>query len=835
MARSMRKQQKPRVIVKRKGGFLGKLVAFLLGMVFGVVAFFGGIGVVVYGVLNKPVDETYNSIEQAGFDIPGELSDYLSADFATLTLGQAFATIGQTAGGLVSGGSTLADLVAISPILGEQIGGWSDSLSEFGVPATKEELLSLNFANVPQYLTSKLNSISIASLVSSFTGGISPDNGVLCALLYGKKDVHYTVNGDNQVELLPLTYAFHSTTSLNETFFTDWDNNKYVYSTERSGWMLEENATTYIAAYVSTSADGQISYKYQIRDFSDTPLYNLAQLENTDNYVVYENDTVKKHTGLTIGSIMEGDGIMGVVNQMELFTLMNMNEETDAMILALAGYEKDEDGNLKLQEGKQPTTIGSLMTDATGILTGMKIANLIPIEDDNTLMMALAYKDGDKSQPRTIADLMESGTDLINELYIADLLGIDGTSNALMLSLAYEEGYIINSDNSITGTKKPISNLTSGNLMDELYVADILAIDGTSNALMLSLAYEEGYIINPDNSITGTKKSINSLTSGNLMDELYVADILAIDGTSNKLMLSLAYEEGYIINPDNSITGTKKKVSSLTSGDLMDNLYVADVLSVDGTSNKLMLSLAYEEGYVINPDNSITGTKKSINSLTSGNLVDELYLADVLGIDGTSSPLMISLSYEEGYIINVDNSITGTKKKISSLTQGDITEDLYLADVLGIDGTSNKLMLSLAYEEGYTINSDNSIDGTKKKISSLMEGNLTDNLYVADVLGIDGTSSKLMLSLAYEEGYTINSDNSIDGTKKKLSSLTSGDLTDSLYVADVLGIDGTSNKLMLSLAYEEGYIINDDDSITGTKKKLSSLTSGDLTDSLYVA
>ena len=397
----------------------------------------------------------------------------------------------------------------------------------------------------------------------------------------------------------------------------------------------------------------------------------------------------------------------------------------------------------------------------------------------------------------------------MDNLYVADVLSIDGTSNKLMISLAYEDGYTINDDNSITGIKKKISSLTSGDLMDNLYVADVLEIDGTSNKLMISLAYEDGYTINSDNSITGTKKTLSSLTSSDFTEDLYLADVLNVTGDSSKLMISLAYEDGYTINDDKSINGTKKKLSSLTNGDLMDSLYVADVLNIDGTSNKLMISLAYEDGYTINNDNSINGTKKKISALTSGDLMDNLYVADVLNIDGTSSKLMISLAYEDGYTINDDNSINGTKKKISALTSGNLMDDLYVADVLNIDGTSSKLMISLAYEDGYTINPDNSIDGTKKKISSLTSGDLMDNLYVADVLNIDGTSSKLMISLAYEDGYTINPDNSIDGTKKKISALSSGNFIDSMELYLALGLDmndaDSISAIMRALAFGKEY------------------------------
>ena len=184
MAKNTKNKQKVRFIVKKKGGFFGKLIAFLLGVVIGSIGIFGGVSAIILYVLNEPLKDAYDKVEQSGVDIPGELLDYINEDYATLTLLQAVTEIGKTVGGVASGANTLGDLAAVSPYLSEQVAGWSDALAGFGVPTTKEELLSLNFSNVPQYLTSKINSISLATLISNFTILVSIFSILASILLY---------------------------------------------------------------------------------------------------------------------------------------------------------------------------------------------------------------------------------------------------------------------------------------------------------------------------------------------------------------------------------------------------------------------------------------------------------------------------------------------------------------------------------------------------------------------------------------------------------------------------------------------------------------------------
>ena len=236
--------------------------------------------------------------------------------------------------------------------------------------------------------------------------------------------------------------------------------------------------------------------------------------------------------------------------------------------------------------------------------------------------------------------------------------------------------------------------------------------------------------------MTSPKKKISSLTSGNLTDELYVADVLGIDGTSSKLMLSLAYEKGYTIKPDGSIEGKKKTLSSLSSGNFVDDieLYLAlglDMNDADSIS-AIMRSIAFGKEYKGEGNkadfdyeiivNTATGkneikmigdkSPKSISAL-NGNFVNDLELGEIIEITPSSPPILIALQ---------DTAISNLSSKIGTLT---------LKDILGEEQCeSNKLLGTMASwkidEFGTNVNSlklgqiiDTEATGTPKLLQSL--------------------------------------------------------------------------------------------------------------------
>lgn len=116
-------EYEPKVVVKRKGGFLGKFVAFLLGIIFGVVGGLGGVAYAGYYVVTKmKIDDAVNTVN--GFSGLGfDYTQYISGEYGQKTVydlvGDAYTAVMNIA----TNSGTLQDLDDISPLVYDMIAG----------------------------------------------------------------------------------------------------------------------------------------------------------------------------------------------------------------------------------------------------------------------------------------------------------------------------------------------------------------------------------------------------------------------------------------------------------------------------------------------------------------------------------------------------------------------------------------------------------------------------------------------------------------------------------------------------------------------------------------
>ena len=571
---------KPRIIVKKKGGFVGKIVAFFMGMIIGVSALIGSIAGVSYFVLKKPIKDIFNTVESTGVDIPGNLLDYLSADMATLTLLEVLTTVGTTAGGIVSGANTLGDLAKLSPILENSVVMLANKLSGFGISATKEEFLALNLTNAGGYLVDKIYNTPIADIVNIAGDGIPGDNALMCSLYYGKKGVHYTVDETNKAVALPLTYV------LNENVFTDWDENTFEQVGDE--WVYENlslGVKTIIKEYqVIPANDGELTYSYEVYSVSgeeQTLLYQLVQDETTPtNYHAYKNGAIQKHKGLTIGAVIQGEDVMATVNNMALFDILSMNGNTPAALLSLAGYVKDENGEPVLKEGQKATTLKDLKsTKATDIINDMKISEVLSLgTTSDPIMLSLAYGnytiDNGIVKPevidgvevdRTLSDLTgESGAqNILQTLKLPVILNLNEGSSRLMLKVAYGDGYSEDaSGNPILDVSKArtAKDFSGGNFLDNLTLSDV--IDTTSpDTPQILKALKDAKINNNADDENSIVRKVNELTLVDILGEEEVE--------SNFIFKHLK---------DSTLTSISDDISNLT----VEDVFATDVYKMNG-------------------------------------------------------------------------------------------------------------------------------------------------------------------------------------------------------------------------------------------------------------
>ncbi len=198
--------------IVKKGGWLGKIVALLLGLVIGLVAGLGGlVGAGFYIVTQMKIKDATNTVGSlAGIEIP--LSDYLSDEYAEMTLLGLFNGTAQTLTNIGNGTGTLGDLNKISPFVGTFIkkeGGLVDMLASFGIQTTAEELMNKFVVKTvategrdDRYLTDflllKMNDVPFAQFIQTlgFSG-----NEMITILCYGVEGVDYKIENGEYVML----------------------------------------------------------------------------------------------------------------------------------------------------------------------------------------------------------------------------------------------------------------------------------------------------------------------------------------------------------------------------------------------------------------------------------------------------------------------------------------------------------------------------------------------------------------------------------------------------------------------------------------------------------
>ncbi len=441
-------------VVVRRGGFFGKLIALLLGIVIGIVAGLGGlVGVVYFALTGFKISELVGYIEQATGDIPED--EYVGETYLDKTLLEAIMEASGIISGVTTGGNTFGDLAEISPFVGTSIGSLPDMLKEYGIKLTEDELFAMSVPDIAPFFQEQIGNIQIAPMLELLGQPVDPNNVLMCAILYGEKDVHYTVvevEGEKKVDMLPIYYTF------TDGNFYDYQGTMYALNGEN--W-TNENSEYIIKAEAAQSEDESISYAYAIyENLNETEIlrYRLALKEGETNvYEVYADDEKQLHSGATITSLASND-FMSTLENTAIGDLLSLDAGADPLMLALAygedGY-KIENNELEVTTD-EPTTLKQLKESGSTLAQDLEIATALSLNKKDAasidkMMRAVAFgKEGvdydvvnneivmkeDKSAKK-ISDL---NAELIKTLAIGDVIEINETdgddkSPAILIAL----------------------------------------------------------------------------------------------------------------------------------------------------------------------------------------------------------------------------------------------------------------------------------------------------------------------------------------------------------------------------------------------------------------
>lgn len=984
---------------RRGGGFWGKFLAVFLGFLFGIICTLGGLaglGYVLYAKIK--IAEGFKVVNKiTGSDI--DYSEYITEEYAQKTIAELMKDLGALSSDFQNQTASLSSLEKFSPKVRETAESIVKKISEYGVAVDTDVLMTTPLSGMSEFLTDTLNTVEVGKVLDK-SGILVESNDsyeILMLLCYGEKGVDYAVDGEGRpvkddkgnvtmlgsaapttvgdltkdtnkvLDKMTLSAVMNATNSLDNSdpmirallygaegesytydeekkevtmlplrykydeennSITDADGKTYAYDETGKKWLAEDGGYILSLSAQPTvkaaAADEEtVSYTYAVYTKEGTLVCSLAAAETPDTYHAFDKqNNLLKHQPLSVGDLMGGD-LTGILNDIRLGDALKVTAASDAILIALAyGSEGTdyiiEDG--KIKPLTPPTTIGSLTDGQTSeIFDKIELGAVMKVDPSDDVMCALAYgtknkhykvveetvgeetvktiemlpivytlKDGvlfDDEGNETVSELLAGG---VYKVTIAEGEGETATETIYYANpdAAGAADYFLYETETCAGDKilykkttlNDLMNGDASSLIDNVELGTLMGLDGSSDKMLLSLAYgSEGVDYEIDASTnaivrleggkapTTVKDLRNDETASGLLKGLKLGDVLGISPLDqfddakkdpDPMMLALAYgEEGtdYVIEEKD---GEKvivwlgdsgpRTIGDLTAGDsaIFDTITLASVMNLTPASDPIMISLAFgkDTHYTIVEEEFVMLPQKY--TLKEGVLYDdngEAVTAEATGVEGvykvtfvkgTGETQKTEIYYAKAdsagdaeYYLYTDETCAGEKVLYKKTSIGDlkgdnasdIIKDIQLATVLDLTPSSDSILIALAYgNEGedfeYVLDGEGNKTGFRmlgdakpRTIKQLKDSNLVNEIRLSAILqtkpedkitmyllyGVEGTHYKMENGEVVMLGdYPPRTIGDLSGDNSPVSTITK-DLT----IGDLVGTAGDSKLL----------------------------------------
>ena len=427
------------VETKKKGGFLGKFIALLLGFILGIIAGLGGLVGAGYYITKKKTPKDLFDLAKVDY------SSYLTEEYATKTIWDMLGATLDAVKGL-GGNGTFGNLAAISPLVEDKISAFASSAKEaYGVELNANgALMDVPFSKLNEHIRDCIKNTPASEMFAKFGNG----NKVLTALCYGVENEDYiVVNGEIQpignrtpmtvgdfageglterLKVLPLDSIMDvKTTDKTTCALAYGEEHRYtitdgkVTMNQRKYTLVETTeAKTFFdedgnAVECTALQDGDI-YKLTFVDESVQYLsktaYVAPEAENTkpqsleENafYYVYSDEACTapvRYKKTTIGDLQ--DDSAAVINKIALKDALSVTPKSHSILIALACgeekidfdyvYDQTTGEKIDIQMKTSPRTIGDLRTNSKGLIDDIYLTSVITPKTDNKIIMYLLY------------------------------------------------------------------------------------------------------------------------------------------------------------------------------------------------------------------------------------------------------------------------------------------------------------------------------------------------------------------------------------------------------------------------------------------------------------
>ena len=380
--------------VKKGGGWLGRIIAFLLGIVLTVGCCAG----VIFAIITQPVRTI---VGFAGMDFDTQVKDtILGEEYGDKTLLQ----LSQDALNAAIA-KDLAGLDRVFPMVGVYVGELADKMrTQFGVELDTEEMLNTHLDMLPEYLGEKFKTTPLSTLLED------RDDAITMYLLYGKKGAHYIIDDNGEIQMQKQRIAIYDA----QHIYNEYTEQLQEKTQENKGYVIDLAALTYVdvngkeytlEATTDTlnTPNGEATWHYlkQNGEYTLYPKSTIADLPGTGRLVA--NFTSRMTVGEFFGADADKNPFLKHLKN------STINDLPDAVSNLTVGqvFEDDiyEDGTLKGQwkylltekdsgtfrdDYKIATDMNKLLDNMTANIHKASLSQLvadevIAVEDENVL------------------------------------------------------------------------------------------------------------------------------------------------------------------------------------------------------------------------------------------------------------------------------------------------------------------------------------------------------------------------------------------------------------------------------------------------------------------
>ncbi len=730
--------------VKKSGGWLGRIIAFVLGIVIAL----GSCAGIAFFIATQP---TKNLVGFMGMDYESQVkNNIITEEYGEKTLLQ----LGQDAL-IAAAAKDLAGLDRIFPSVGVYVGELADKMrTQFGVDLDADEMLATHMDMLPEYIGGAFKNTPLGKLLQATKGDdLDP---LLMEICYGEEGVDYEIVDGEVVMLGDAQAVTVQMLSEDSTAIIDKVSiASVVHPSGEDSIMLEvaygKEGVTFVPV---TDADGNI-----LTDANGGAIVEMQPLflnkDADGNFIDYNGNIVACEATAAANG----------------YTKIKEYKKNSTEVKKTYYVKDDGNGNYYARKEANDNadevlfdkiTIGDMTTDSTMIIDNIYLKDALGIEfvpgqeDPHGVLLNLAYGtkgvdyritgEGDNRQIemingatyRTIGDLRKKGNFLINEIELAEIMN-ENQDDSIVMYLLYgkkDVHYTINPAGEVEMKEQRIAVLDEDHVYNEY-----------KEQYQKETDVNKGYVIDLDN-----------LTYVDAHGEEYEleasSDVLSLPN-GNATWYYLKQNGERTLYPKSTLgdlTGDENLASNLTT-----RLTVEDIFGDDVEDNRFLKHLKAE---------TIESLPDAIGNLTVGEVFEEdMYIecqiysgADytTMQIDPESGEYIVLSAGDYYYEENGNYYRADSSKVLKGQWKYLLTENGNFDDSYKVAGDMNKLLDNMTANVDkatlYDLHNDGIIEFDKEMLTTgvktTVAGTAIEGLPAdADTLG-DLTTDQMLKYLA---------------------------------------------------------------------------------------